>query len=237
MTIKYPHLSLFIVALALLLHSCQTLQKSSQHGLNSGYYRLRQKDQPDQRVYIDAQDDQLIIYDMSDDQVPQNPSGNIKIGHVDAGLNKSIRLKKQSLDIDLTSILMKYRPSAFGEAPQLTADFNFALYSGWRFDTYKVTSEKNPLGQYRNRVDQNGFDFGLFVGPGTTLISPFTTRDQRAAEYNGMIIQSGLAMFVESDLASFGIAGGIDYLMNDDRNVWIYNQKPWIGFIIGIALN
>jgi hypothetical protein len=52
-----------------------------------------------------------------------------------------------------------------------------------------------------------------------------------------MIIQSGIAGFIESNVASFGIALGFDSLLNSDRKVWIYNKKPWLGFIVGIALN
>jgi hypothetical protein len=50
-------------------------------------------------------------------------------------------------------------------------------------------------------------------------------------------MQAGLAGFVELNLASFGIALGFDYLMNPDRKVWIYQNKPWLGFMVGIALN
>jgi hypothetical protein len=56
-------------------------------------------------------------------------------------------------------------------------------------------------------------------------------------EYSGLIIQTGFAGFIESNLASFGISAGIDYLLHSDREVWIYTNKPFIGFIVGIALN
>jgi hypothetical protein len=52
-----------------------------------------------------------------------------------------------------------------------------------------------------------------------------------------MIFQTGIAGFIESDIASFGVAIGLDYLLNDDRKIWVYNNKPWVGFIVGIAFN
>jgi hypothetical protein len=52
-----------------------------------------------------------------------------------------------------------------------------------------------------------------------------------------MIIQTGIAGFIESNVASFGLAVGYDYLMNPDRKIWIYTNKPWVGFVVGIALN
>ena len=69
------------------------------------------------------------------------------------------------------------------------------------------------------------------------MISPFTTRNAFSDEYNGFILQAGLAGFLESNVASFGIAAGFDYLLSQDRKIWIYNNKPWVGFIIGIDLN
>jgi hypothetical protein len=52
-----------------------------------------------------------------------------------------------------------------------------------------------------------------------------------------MIIQAGFAGFLETNMASFGLAVGLDHLLSPDRNVWIYNRKPWLGFVVGVALN
>jgi hypothetical protein len=145
--------------------------------------------------------------------------------------------KKQSLDIDITSILLKFRPSVYGLPAQLTSDLNMALYVGWRYDYYHVMSKKDPLGRTYPKMNSRGFDFGFFAGPGATIVSPFTTQNNRIDEYSGMIIQTGIAGFVESNVASFGMAIGLDNLLNSDRKVWIYNNKPWIGFVVGIALN
>jgi hypothetical protein len=52
-----------------------------------------------------------------------------------------------------------------------------------------------------------------------------------------MTIQTGVAAFIESNMASFGLALGWDYLLNRDKAIWIYQTKPWVGFVVGIALN
>jgi hypothetical protein len=52
-----------------------------------------------------------------------------------------------------------------------------------------------------------------------------------------MIVQMGIAGFFESSMASFGVAAGFDHLLNRDREIWIYNKKPWVGFVVGVALN
>ena len=145
--------------------------------------------------------------------------------------------KKESLDVDITAILLKYRPSVHGLPGQMTTDFNIGLYTGWRYDRYKIESRLDPLGNNYHKINNWGYDFGLFTGPGATIISPFTTQNKVIDEYSGMIIQTGIAGFIESNIASFGIAVGFDSLLNSDREVWIYNKKPWVGFIVGIALN
>ena len=141
------------------------------------------------------------------------------------------------LKVDISTILFKYRPSVYKLPPQLITDFNVVLFAGWRHDDYHIKVRKDPLGNYHNEIINRGYDFGNFAGPGTTLISPFTTQNSLSDEYNGFIFQFGVAGFIESNVASFGIATGLDYLLSPDRKIWIYNKKPWVGFIIGIALN
>jgi hypothetical protein len=34
---------------------------------------------------------------------------------------------------------------------------------------------------------------------------------------------------------SVGLAIGFDNLVDKNKSVWIYNQKPYIGLVIGIA--
>ena len=144
---------------------------------------------------------------------------------------------KKSLDIDITSVLFKYRPAIDDLPAQMTVNFNAALYAGWRHDSYRVKSKMSPLGNFSYEITSRGYDYGFFAGPGTTTVGAFSTRNVITNEYDGMIFQFGLAGFIESNVASFGIGLGLDYLLSQDSKVWVYNGKPWIGFIIGIALN
>jgi len=119
----------------------------------------------------------------------------------------------------------------------MSTDLNIALYAGWRFDTYKIFSRKDPRNKQHPKMTNLGYDFGVFAGAGSTNVNPFSTNNRSDLDYNGMIFQTGFAGFLESTIASFGVAVGVDYLLNRDRKIWIYQHKPWIGFILGIALN
>jgi hypothetical protein len=207
------------------------------HGFNSGFYQLESKQKSDQNVYVETTDEKIDVYHQTKKQPDANAFLTISLKTSDSIKISPMVFKKESLDVDITAILLKYRPSVHGLPGQMTTDFNIGLYTGWRYDRYKIESRLDPLGNNYHKINNWGYDFGLFTGPGATIISPFTTQNKVIDEYSGMIIQTGIAGFIESNIASFGIAVGFDSLLNSDREVWIYNKKPWVGFIVGIALN
>lgn len=235
---KAVFLSLFIFLLSiLLLTSCSTLERAATHGLNDGFYQMKSDGMNAQEVYLEVTNEQINVHKSVNKQADLKVFQTISLQGIDSLNFTSIIFKKSSLDIDISSILFKYRPSVYGLPAQLSTDLNMALYTGWRKDTYRIMAKKNPLGKLNYKLNSRGYDVGLFAGPGTTLLSPFTTQNKRSDEYNGMIIQVGMAGFLELSMASFGFAIGFDYLPGKDRNIWIYNNKPWLGFVVGIALN
>lgn len=207
------------------------------HGFESGYYQLRNGKNKFEKVYLDIKSEQVKVYPVTKNKLSNTASAIITLTPDDSLCVFPQVFVKKSLDIDITTILFKYRPAIYGHPPQMTADFNAAIYAGWRRDNYHIQSKRNPLGVCNNKIINRGYDVGFFAGPGTTTVGPFSTQNRVTDEYNGMILQFGLSGFIESTVASFGIATGIDYLLSSDRDKWIYNMKPWVGFIIGIALN
>jgi len=224
------------VMLFFTLNACSILERSSDHQFSSGYYKVKPAQNGHSRIYGTIESEQISIY------ASESDSGLKKLKTLyllDTGelCHYPMVFSKQSLDIDITTILLKYRPSIKGLPAQMSVDFNAAIYAGWRFDHYYIKSKTDPLGKCRYKTINRGFDFGIFAGPGTTVVNPFSTRGIVVDEYNGMILQYGLAGFLESDVASFGFAVGSDYLVGPDSKNWIYTHKPWLGFIVGIALN
>lgn len=221
----------------LLFASCKTIEKASVHGLHNGYYQLKTENKPVKSVYLDITNEQIDIYDHIKQKGIQNRLFTIPLQNTDSILANEMVFKKQSLDIDITSILLKYRPSIQALPAQLSTDLNMAMYIGWRYDKYRITTKKDPLEKRQVNIGNWGYDIGFFAGPGATIINPFTTNNRRVDEYSGMMIQTGFAAFIESNIASFGFAIGVDQLLNRDRKIWIYHKKPWLGFLVGIALN
>ena len=227
---------LLIVTIGI-LSSCSTLERASLHGLNDGYYYLKSDSAKKQSIYLAVSEDNILVYPTNNNQPENKPTSTIPLAATDSIPFERITFKKQGLDIDISTVLMKYRPSIAELPAQLTTDLNLAIYAGWRFDYYTVEHRQDPLNRSYAKIGNRGFDFGFFAGPGTTLISPFTTRNKRSDEYNGMILQGGFAGFIESNMASFGLAVGYDYLLSSDQDSWIYKYKPWVGLVVGVALN
>jgi hypothetical protein len=217
--------------------SCKTIEKASTHGLISGYYALQSENKNLQDVYLDISEEKIDVYPHVNRKPDKAIMFTIPLGITDSIALKEIIFKKESIDIDLTSILLKYRPSVRGLNAQLNTDLNIALYGGWRHDNYNLIGKEDPLGRRYTKVGKLGYDIGFFAGLGTTMINAYTSQNKRNDEYSGMIFQTGIAGFIESPVASFGLSIGYDYLLNSDRKIWIYRNKPWIGFIVGVALN
>jgi hypothetical protein len=234
---RYARCFILLFAFMIFFSSCSIMEKSSMHGFSSGYYKLKSGPENTEKVYVDANEENIDVYPVEGNQLIKNERMAIPLLPTDTLFSHPFVFSKQSLDIDITTILFKYFPSVHDLPAQLNTDFNAALYAGWRHDYYRVKGNKDPLGKCRYEIVNRGFDYGVFAGTGSTLISPFTTQNARADEYNGFVLQFGLAGFVESNVASFGIGIGFDYLLSPDRDIWIYNNRPWVGFIIGIALN
>jgi hypothetical protein len=220
----------------LAIASCSTMEKASTHGLSSGFYSMGQGKRSS-KVYVDVAEDALDIYHSGEQKQVGSKLLTAPFLIADSAMSARFTLRKTSLDIDIATIFLKYRPSVNGLPSQLNADLNVAMYAGVRRDRYKVLYTTDPLGKRYREVNSFGYDLGVFAGPGITPVNSFTTLDRGSGDYSGMVVQMGIAGFLESKFASFGVAIGVDHLLSKDSKAWIYNNKLWVGFVVGIALN
>jgi hypothetical protein len=189
------------------------------------------------KAYLQLQEDSIRVFIQQNDTLQSPAAISLSLTGADSICSLPYSFNKQSLDIDITSILFKYRPRQQGRPSEFTADFNAALYSGWRWDYFTVKGKKDPFQNCRKTISSRGFDVGAFAGMGTTPVNPFSTNGVVTDDYSGMIFQYGMAAFVETSFVSFGLSAGFDALLTPDKKSWIYHNKPWLGFVVGIALN
>jgi hypothetical protein len=225
---------------ALLLISCTPVEKIAFHDLSSGYYKMKKPENEPSKVYIKVNDDSITVFNtfnygrkISVDTAAHRGSSITAIRKGNPFNGSSF--VKNSADIDLSTVLLKFRPARGGVPNQLNANLNAALYVGFRKDYYKMVTNTSPLNEETTFSSHAGFDFGLFAGFGITQINPTVTNDQVTQEYDGIIFQKGVGFFVTLERMSVGIVLGFDNLMDGNKSVWLYNQKPYLGLSLGIA--
>jgi hypothetical protein len=68
-------------------------------------------------------------------------------------------------------------------------------------------------------------------------MNPFVTNNNITSEYDGLVITKGVAGLVGVGDFTVGAALGFDNLLDKNRKVWIYENKPWFGFNVGFNIN
>ncbi|MEI8278138.1 MAG: hypothetical protein WCG87_00160 [Bacteroidota bacterium] len=144
---------------------------------------------------------------------------------------------KPSFDIDIQTIAFKYRPYNNGFPNQLLSTYNGVLYFGYRADKYRLDYTRTPLNVYKRDVKHMGYSVGMFSGFGNTPMNEWVTNNKINIEYEGLLLISGVSVMTGVHSISFGIAAGVDHLLDKNKVFWIYQGKPWVGLTIGLNIN
>jgi len=219
--------------------SCSTTRQSGTHDLSEGSYRLRKGVAPVERVYLVITDSSLAIHPYithtkQPDPVPYQVVSFTPL--ITDSLSRPFMLTRKSIDIDLTTILLKYRFSNHTLPNQLSNNLNAALYAGFRMDYFRITDQLSPLRVRKRDIRHFEFDLGLFAGIGSTAVNSSTTANEVDVEYDGVVFQKGIAFFIGSHRFTLGLGIGTDGLLDSNRKTWIYQEKPWLGLMIGLNL-
>ena len=143
---------------------------------------------------------------------------------------------RYSLDLDAVTIPIKMRYSK--DIPmQMNANINGAIYLGLRRDRYKINYELSPIHIYNRSKKHFGLSVGVFSGIGNTLVSPSNTNNQVSIEYDGVIWSKGIATMFAMNNTTIGCAFGFDQLLGPHQNDWIYQNKPYLGLMLGLNIN
>ena len=112
---------LLLLGALLALGSCSSLRRASTHALDSGAYSLRSGSGRPRPVYADVLEDRMDLYPRTGQQVDSNLLMRIPLREAEALDAVPVRLRKNSLDIDITTILLKDRPGVSGPVAQALA--------------------------------------------------------------------------------------------------------------------
>lgn len=235
------NISLFwYIMFFILISACTPFDKIYTHEFGSGYFELKAPDTNPEFVYLSLKEDSLVVFpvirNMKDLVPDKSKSQGININSISPGsyLYKSTFVKT-SVDLDLSTVILKFRPAAADVPSQLSSNINGIFYTGFRRDYFMLKSSLSELHEISSFVRHTGFDFGFFAGLGITPLNPTVTMNRITQEYDGMVFQKGFSIFATFEDMSVGFALGFDTLLDHNKNVWVFNNKPWIGLAFGIA--
>lgn len=228
-----------VLATTLLASGCSTINETSKRKMESGVYKV--SNQHEKRFYALIDSKQIKLYPVK--KVNNKWVADTSVYHLidltdgRKRNNMPVHFTKNKLDLDLLSIAFKYRPSAEGFPQQLLTNFNAAGFIGYGTNKYRLSFERTPLGTYNPRTHYFGYSFGFFAGIGAPEITPSVTNGNIEDEYDGLVITKGVTGLITVGKFRFGLAVGLDHLMDKNRKLWIYQGKPWAGLTVGLSLN
>ncbi len=223
---------------ALLLQSCAVVRRSAKYDFGEGVYYSSLLRPAKARVFIaeDKEKDTLRIMPMIKEDV-FDTSRKVLLPLLSQKYMYRRNYFKPSLDVDALTIPFKYRPVAEGFPQQLNANYNIALYIGYRTDAYHTSYHTNHLGEFTRHITHVGFSIGAFGGIGATAINSWVTNNKVAIEYDGFIYTKGLAAIFAVNNLSAGMGIGFDNLTDKNKDYWIYQGRHWVGLMVGLNLN
>ena len=212
-----------ILFICMLFCSCATLKKLQDSNLKSDYYKIHGQS-AEHKIYLEVIQDSLAILSTEHTKNLLSRASNGQF------------FLRESFDIDVMTVPFKFRPTTQNLPRQLTVDFNGSIFLGYRLDRYKLVFVETPAGLVK-KVRHRAITIGAFGGIGTTSITPWTTNYGTSDEYNGFIINRGISLMGGVNNLTVGVGIGWDYLTDRDKEVWIYQNKPWYGLTLSLNLN
>jgi hypothetical protein len=218
------------------LIGCKRLQESSKYQFNEGNYKVKTALHTG-KAYVIPNEDSVKVYPLNKAVFDSTNFIELVFPQKTAKPIPGRNLFTiSSFDLDVLTILFKYRPSVSHFPNQFTTHLNGAAYIGYRSDVFRILYSKKPL-YHKRHIEHYGYSVGAFAGMGATAMNPWVTRNNITSEYDGFVISKGVALHVAVNTFTFGLAIGWDHLMDDNRKFWIYQGKLWTGITLGLNLN
>ena len=221
-----------------LFSSCGVLQQSTLHGLRDGYFISKNEKGEKRKVYATVSPDSLSIFPVSQKHLDTGQVSTFPLlyGQYRTRLPR-FTLIQSSMDLDVTTVLFKYRFRNKDLPGQLNTNFNLSVYMGYKKEYFKFSNQHKPTGYFNRKLVHLSMDAGLFCGLGSTNMNSSVTSGRLSVEYDGLIWQKGVAVFFGWENITIGLGLGFDGLLDKNRHYWIYQEKPWAGLMIGLTFS
>lgn len=236
------HLYSLIIALLFLLQGCALFTAVPERIIEDDFYTIRYPDITREEIYIQDREDSILLYlfrETAVAEINERIIADTIILPLEMPDDEYLEVSfiKSGFDLDLLSFLFKYRSPQEDMARQLNSELSGVVFAGFRRDIYTIDYVPALPGTRRQEISHTGFSFGIFSGFGSTYMSPWVTSGATESEYDGVVWIKGIAALLATPNINIALGVGFDYLLDGNRNHWIYQHKPWLGFAVGIDLN
>lgn len=238
-----PSYLLIILFFMFTFSSCSILRENPKYEFADGKYASKVFGKGINNVYVENEGEIVHVYPIKQNGLKQPVIDTLKHKPLNFGESEmdtiAVRplFRQTSFDIDFLTIPFKYRFPQEDFPRQFTTSLNGGIYFGYRSDLYVLHYETNSLGISKRTSTHFGFSFGGFTGLGGTAMNPWVTNNRIAIEYDGVVWTKGVTGIIGLNNFTTGLAVGWDHLLDRNMAYWIYQGKPWIGFVFGLNLN
>lgn len=228
-----------LCSLSFLLNSCTSLQESSKYAFESSKYYSSIFPSAGNKVYLDVQEDTISVFPVIKEGGVEtiNREANEVFTLNQDNYSRNNTFHNPSFDLDIITVPLKYRFKRRDVPQQLSTNFNGNVYLGFRNDMYTIKYKSSPLGEPERKIRHVGFSLGGFAGLSSEPVNPWVTGEMTDLEYDGMVFSTGAAWIIGFNGLTAGLSLGFDHLLDNNREHWIYQGKPWIGLAFGVNLN
>jgi hypothetical protein len=205
-------MKIYLVILTLLLCAgCSAIRETSLHPMEDNIYKV--PSQRNKRYYTVVEEYKITMHTVKKTAkgwITDTTAGTISMSTNNPQSTQPVTFITSTFDLDVLTILFKYRPYSSGFPNQLNTNFNAAGFIGHRSDYYILSYQKNPLDKLRHKVNHFAYSVGFFGGLGSTNMNPFVTGNRLLSEYDGVVITKGIVGLVGIGNLTFGAAIGLD---------------------------
>ena len=236
--------TVFIIAVSAVIcfTSCSIIKQSPKYGFADGRYSSNAVGKEINKVYVVNEEEVIHVFPLEEISGSyQIDTSAYKAHHLAEtkldGVPSKLSFRQNSFDVDFLTMPFKYRFAVNNFPRQFNTNLNGAVYLGYRTDLYMLNYKTNILDKTTRETTHFGFSFGAFTGLGGTTMNPWVTNNQIGIEYDGVVWSKGISGIIGLNSVTTGLAIGWDHLLDGNRKHWIYQNKPWIGFVFGLNLN
>jgi hypothetical protein len=231
---------LIIVFISIAIYGCGITEHSSKYSFTEGYYSSNLTGKENKKYYVVTGSDSIKVYPGNVRRQPADTVKSLTVlfpPHIRPKSFSPKTFRSHNFDLDVITVLFKYRPRVKDYPAQLNTNFNGAIYAGYRKDSYILSYTNSPLRVANRKITHRAFSIGGFAGLGSARIDEFVTLHRIDYEYDGVVFTPGIATELALNKINFVILSGLDFLTDRNSRFWVNDKKIWIGIGVGLNLN